>query len=320
MLFGLAALVVALVGLVRGHVSWARIVSRKTAATTAVAALVVISVGGALSPSEPKNSATSSALPLSASPAPATPTPTPTPTPRISYAPDGTAMPDRILTPGSALVSAAAVVCAPGYPASVSDVSEDVRRGVFAAYAVDYAQRDGYQLDHLVPVELGGDNSERNLWPQPRTGPGAAEVKDGLEIHLHDLVCAAMVPLAEAQQAIAGDWSAASAKYGPMTVPSPPAAATTAPPPPAPASPGEPPPPTYIVPQPPQPPAPQRSTAPPVQPAPPAPQRSTAPPVGGNVVHSGAFCTPAGAIGVTVGGTPMVCGPASDGRNRWHSR
>jgi len=82
-LFGLAALVVALVGLVRGHVSWARIVSRKTAATTAVAALVVISVGGALSPSEPKNSATSSALPLSASPAPATPTPTPTPTPRI---------------------------------------------------------------------------------------------------------------------------------------------------------------------------------------------------------------------------------------------
>ena len=37
------------------------------------------------------------------------------------------------------------------------------------------------------------------------------------------------------------------------------------------------------------------------------------------VVHPGAFCAPSGASGVTTAGTPMVCGPASDGRNRWHS-
>src|SRR5664280_2969328 len=258
-LIGLAALVVSLVGLVRGHVRWARIFSRKTAAAAAVASRVLVVPALALTPSRTKDNASSSVQSLT-SPTPAVSPPTPTPTSRISHAPDGTAMPDRTLTPGSALTTAAAVVCASGYLSSIQDVGEDLRRSVYAAYAVDHAQRDGYELDHLVPVELGGDNSERNLWPQPRTGPGAAEVKDGLEIHLHDLVCAAMVPLAEAQQAIAGDWSAASANYGPMTVPSPPAAATTAPPPPAPASPGEPPPPTYIVPQPPQPPAPQRST------------------------------------------------------------
>ncbi|MEW2131575.1 hypothetical protein [Streptomyces sp. NPDC005435] len=40
---------------------------------------------------------------------------------------------------------------------------------------------------------------------------------------------------------------------------------------------------------------------------------------GGPVVHPGAFCAPAGARGVTQAGTSMVCGPASDGRNRWHS-
>lgn len=42
---------------------------------------------------------------------------------------------------------------------------------------------------------------------------------------------------------------------------------------------------------------------------------------GGSVgtVHPGSFCSPAGARGVTSAGTPMVCGPASDGRNRWHS-
>lgn len=34
-------------------------------------------------------------------------------------------------------------------------------------------------------------------------------------------------------------------------------------------------------------------------------------------VHPGAFCSPP-ATGVTEAGTPMVCGPAADGRNRWH--
>lgn len=42
---------------------------------------------------------------------------------------------------------------------------------------------------------------------------------------------------------------------------------------------------------------------------------------GGSVgtVHPGSFCSPRGATGVTEAGTPMVCGPGSDGRNRWRS-
>ncbi|WP_223733141.1 PASTA domain-containing protein [Streptomyces purpurogeneiscleroticus] len=40
---------------------------------------------------------------------------------------------------------------------------------------------------------------------------------------------------------------------------------------------------------------------------------------GGLTVHPGSFCAPAGATGVTSAGTPMVCGPGSDGRNRWRS-
>ncbi|MCX4912056.1 Stk1 family PASTA domain-containing Ser/Thr kinase [Streptomyces sp. NBC_00687] len=35
-------------------------------------------------------------------------------------------------------------------------------------------------------------------------------------------------------------------------------------------------------------------------------------------VHPGSFCSPAGAAGVSSAGTPMVCGPGSDGRDRWH--
>jgi hypothetical protein len=37
------------------------------------------------------------------------------------------------------------------------------------------------------------------------------------------------------------------------------------------------------------------------------------------IVRAGAYCAPVGATGVTTAGTPMVCGPESDGRNRWHA-
>ncbi|WP_445394734.1 PASTA domain-containing protein [Streptomyces sp. LE64] len=40
---------------------------------------------------------------------------------------------------------------------------------------------------------------------------------------------------------------------------------------------------------------------------------------GASTVHPGSFCSPPGAVGVTRAGTPMVCGPGSDGRNRWRS-
>ena len=50
----------------------------------------------------------------------------------------------------------------------------------------------------------------------------------------------------------------------------------------------------------------------------PAPPVAPAAPYLG-VVHPGSWCAPAGATGVTVKGTPMVCGPASDGTDRWHS-
>jgi hypothetical protein len=66
-----------------------------------------------------------------------------------------------------------------------------------------------YELDHLVPLELGGcPNCETNLWPQPRkVFPGASE-KDEVEDYLHHQVCSGALPLAEAQREIASDWYA----------------------------------------------------------------------------------------------------------------
>jgi hypothetical protein len=92
-------------------------------------------------------------------------------------------------------------------------VPEAERHAVFAAYGVAYAQRGGYELDHLISLELGGDNAQANLWPEPhdRTGFPGSQTKDGVENRLHDLVCSGRVDLATAQHAIATNWQTALA-------------------------------------------------------------------------------------------------------------
>jgi hypothetical protein len=82
---------------------------------------------------------------------------------------------------------------------------------------VSYAQRGGYELDHLISLELGGDNARANLWPEPHDRPGfqASQTKDGVENRLHDLVCAGRLDLAAAQRAIATNWQTALAGSGP---------------------------------------------------------------------------------------------------------
>jgi hypothetical protein len=45
------------------------------------------------------------------------------------------------------------------------------------------------EIDHLIPLELGGSNDVKNLWPQPQDPrPGSFE-KDSLENDLHHRVC-----------------------------------------------------------------------------------------------------------------------------------
>ena len=150
-------------------------------------------------------------------------TPTPAPSNGIAAAGvlAGFAGPNSRLTPGSVMAaSTKARVCTSGYSASVRNVTVATRRQVFAAYGIGYPPPTGaYELDHLIPLELGGDNKPTNLWPEAyHTRAGSAGVKDHLENHLHALVCSGQVNLAAAQQAIAGNWWAAAARYNPMPV------------------------------------------------------------------------------------------------------
>ncbi|HVC99776.1 MAG TPA: hypothetical protein VNG93_01350 [Candidatus Dormibacteraeota bacterium] len=66
---------------------------------------------------------------------------------------------------------------------------------------------------HLVPLELGGDNSGRNLWPEPASPSPGFHQKDDLENYLHDAVCGGRMNLPDAQRGIASNWALLYQEY-----------------------------------------------------------------------------------------------------------
>jgi len=140
------------------------------------------------------------------------------PAPRPAPAPLGpvpAALPDPRLTPGETFPGlTAAEVCASGYAGSVRNVTREQYVAVYASYHVPYPEPPGsYELDHLVPLELGGDNSDRNLWPEPAAPAPGFHQKDDLEDLLHDAVCAGRLTLAAAQRGIASTWALLYQEY-----------------------------------------------------------------------------------------------------------
>jgi hypothetical protein len=122
-------------------------------------------------------------------------------------------LPIRQLTPGTTHSAELCSLCKLGYARTQRNVSEKIKRAVFARYQVDWSTKENYECDHLISLELAGDNSVENLWPEPYAGTWNAHVKDQLENRLHTLVCRRQITLEEAQVAISSDWVAAYQKY-----------------------------------------------------------------------------------------------------------
>ena len=101
-----------------------------------------------------------------------------------------TILPDPKFTPGAALDITVADISVPGYTKKVRNIPEQVKQEVYAEYGIlSHAPRE-FEVDHLIPLELGGSNSKKNLWPESfLTQPWNAYVKDVLENRLHVLVC-----------------------------------------------------------------------------------------------------------------------------------
>jgi hypothetical protein len=124
-------------------------------------------------------------------------------------------MPDKHLTPGQVFAGVTvSQVCTPGWSSSHREVTSAQYREVYGEYGIPYPEPSGtYELDHLIPLELGGDNANANLWPEPAAPTPGFHQKDVLENAMHDRVCAGSLGLVAAQQEIASNWYTAYVKY-----------------------------------------------------------------------------------------------------------
>ena len=115
--------------------------------------------------------------------------------------------PNPSLTTGAVLTTDASTICAPGYSSSVRDVSAATKEQVYAEYGVSYPQPLGaYEVDHFIPLEIGGSNDIQNLWLESATPTPGFHQKDQFENFEHGQVCNGTISVAEAQSRMVSDW------------------------------------------------------------------------------------------------------------------
>lgn len=91
-------------------------------------------------------------------------------------------------------------ICVRGWTATVRppvSYTNELKLEQMRAYG-ETGPPSGYQEDHLISLELGGDPTDpKNLWPEPY--PRAADV-DRIENELNAEVCVGRISLAEGQR------------------------------------------------------------------------------------------------------------------------
>ena len=105
-----------------------------------------------------------------------------------------------VLNPDVTQATIRATICVQGWTRTVrppTEYTDALKLRQMRAYR-ELGPPSGYQEDHLISLELGGDPTDpRNLWPEPY--PRAAQV-DQLENDLNRRVCDGSLALARAQQ------------------------------------------------------------------------------------------------------------------------
>ena len=108
-------------------------------------------------------------------------------------------------------------ICKSGYTKVVrpaTSYTNGVKKKLMRDAGIDAARIGDYELDHIVPLELGGHpRKPSNLTLQPWEGEHGARAKDTLETHLKSLVCRGQLDLTDAQVCIAQDWEACALQY-----------------------------------------------------------------------------------------------------------
>ena len=118
-------------------------------------------------------------------------------------------LPDSACTPGAIFTNATLQqICVYGYTRSVRNVPYSEKDQAYAEYGIDHHSSGQYEIDHLIPLELGGSNDLANLWPEAAAPKPGFHEKDQVENYLHDQVCSGAMSLKNAQTQIATEWLA----------------------------------------------------------------------------------------------------------------
>jgi hypothetical protein len=124
-------------------------------------------------------------------------------------------LPDKNLTGGSVRTGDRDAAC--GHARENRGRMNAARRDeILRRYGLPSGTHPDYEIDHLIPLCLGGSDDPSNLWPQPRRSieeTWNAEAKDRLERLMCNMVCDGQIDIATAQEAFATDWIAAYHTY-----------------------------------------------------------------------------------------------------------
>lgn len=142
-------------------------------------------------------------------------------------------LPDDTVSPGNVALTDTPKICMTKWGTDERFVTAAMKKQVYVLYGTAPGQgvckfvshqgkngatvTKGCEIDHRVSREVGGADTVDNLWPQPYLTPDqpGAYQKDKLENWLHKQVCTThKMTLAEAQQALKGDWYATYLKAG----------------------------------------------------------------------------------------------------------
>ena len=89
-------------------------------------------------------------------------------------------------------------------PVSYTNV---IKQRQMKAAGIPWSQAADYELDHIVPLQLGGHPTNvKNLQLQPFDGPDGARAKDVVETRMKRLVCDGHITLHAARACMATDW------------------------------------------------------------------------------------------------------------------
>jgi hypothetical protein len=125
--------------------------------------------------------------------------------------------PNRTVTPGAKGKANETQICAADYESTVKPMAGWQRSEALSRYG-KRVNDEAIEVDHLIPLSIGGTNDPDNLWPIPDNKEYGVAAKRELDSKLRQMVCDKTLPLKTAQDAVRKDWVKAYDEYVKGTV------------------------------------------------------------------------------------------------------